>query len=188
MPIKGRVTSAALVVAFTCQPLCSAPAAAAGEPATPSVPATNRAFVIARATGFGPTGVASSPPAREPAEVAGVGFEAQRFGVPLSPREQEQLEGYFWWSVAFGMMDAVWRYAAAYEFRPRSWRYWGRMAAAAAIGGTVGAFSGGYASAVQAAGRLGRWAGASLRLYGYARTKALNEAIYRGQAYYWRDR
>ena len=188
MPIKGMVTSAALAVAFTCQPLCSAPAAAAEPPATPSVPATNRAFVVARDTGFRPARLPESPTAPEPAEVAGVGFEAQRFGVPLSPREQEQLEGYFWWSVAFGTMDALWRYAETYEFRPRSWRYWSGMAAAAAIGGTVGAFSGGYASAVQAAGRLGRWAGAGLRLYGYARTKALNEAIYRGQAYRWRDR
>ena len=115
---------------------------------------------------------------------SGSDFQAARFGEVLDPAGQEAWEGYFWWAVGFGMADAVWRYASTQPYQPGSWRYWGGMAVAAGLGGTVGAFSGGYASVVQAAGPLSRWASAALRVYGYARTKALNEAIRLGQSSY----
>ena len=188
MQTKGMAALAALAVALTCQSLGSARVAAAEAPASPAVPAVSPAAARALGAPSILAGAPEPPTAPQRHEVPGLGFEAQRFGVPLSPDEQEQLEGYFWWSVAFGMMDALWRYASTREYRPVSWRYWGGMVAAAAIGGTVGAFSGGYANAVQAAGPLSRWASAGLRLYGYARTKILNEAIHRGQAYHWRNR
>lgn len=108
------------------------------------------------------------------------GFDPGQFGRLLSEPEQERWEGRFWWSVAFGVADAVWRYGSSRPFEPQSWRYWAGMAAAGAAGGTVGALSGSYQYAVRSVQGLGPWAQAGLRLYGYVRTKAMNEAFQLG--------
>lgn len=189
MKSRARLSAAVVVMALALQPLWTARAAQpSGSRPLPAIkPATTSTFATgpASADAFLAHSMLARPAMPEDAAMRGVDFDVQRFGVPLGPDEQEQLEGHFWWSVAFGVMDALWRYASSREYRPRSWRYWGGMATAAAIGGTVGAFSGGYASAIRAAEPLGRWASAGLRLYGYVRTKALNEAIHQGQSYYW---
>lgn len=108
------------------------------------------------------------------------GFDVRQFGQPLSEQEQQQLEGRFWWSVAFGAADAMWKYGTSRPFQPRSWKYWAGMAATGAMGATIGALTGGYQRALQVAQPAERWLAGTLKLYGYLRTRVLNEAVHRG--------
>ncbi|WP_324716516.1 hypothetical protein U7230_14360 [Carboxydochorda subterranea] len=113
-------------------------------------------------------------PAAGAAEVAGP-FDPADFGVPLGPEEQQQLSGE-WWPIAvgaaIGAVDGAYSYARSCGYHPRSGRYWTGMAAAALVGGGLGAINGSIQVGMRAA-RAGLQAGYSI--YSWARTKVVNE-------------
>lgn len=143
------------------------------------------ASVLAATLALAPAGAAAT--ALHPTDAGSTAaFDVHRFGQPLTEAEQREMEGYLWWSVAFGVADAIWNYAGSHPFQPRSTRYWAGMALSATAGATVGGFAGAYIRAIQAATTLSRSSRAGLTLYGYVRTKAYNHGLglfYRGYSH-----